>query len=114
MGLPRMRMRASQRTVDPKFQAPLPISVQTALASAVLQWNKGAEAALQVLLRMNITPSSQAITTAQRRNSKRIAGAERKATSAAKRQRQESRVERKQLEDELSHQEGVTYRPGGF
>ena len=91
-----------------------PRSVETAVASAVLQFNSGAHAALNVLQGMAIQSSSSAFAVASRRDRKRLSSASRKESSVAKRVRQSARLSRKRKDDDLQEQEGTTYAPGAF
>ena len=98
----------------PKHRFHGPKSVRSALASAVLQFNEGATAILNVVQQMNLPVSVHALEAAGRRDRKRVAAADMKTSVEAKRKRQESRVERKTQDEAQINEEGTTYASGGF
>ena len=85
-----------------------PHSVETAVASAVLQFNSGAHAALNVLQGMDIQSSSIASRAASKRNCERLASAAAKETALAKRICRSTRLYCKANKGQLQEQEGVT------
>ena len=88
--------------------------VRSAMASAVIQYNEGASAALGVLQQMNLPISVHALHSAVKHDQKRIASADQKTSIVAKRKRESDRVEKKRLEEGYMEQEGTIYSSGAF
>lgn len=89
-------------------------TLETAVAMAILEFNKGADGFIDILHHLDIEPGQNQITHASISNKRRLDDAQRTSTGERKKLRKTKKIQKTKIKEQLEKKEGIMYKSGEF